>query len=207
MIASHYRMSNYHALIGAVEPVVRSDEYPLRYLTLNVLTGDALWALGDTAGARQRYVALGYARLTEGYTETARIRQYMLDRSRSSPHFLSYFLPERTDSARVVALDVLLAITRDTSLCRYLQGRALYRTGKWDAAIRALESGVFHPEETFLEYIRLRTIGECYLKLGRFADARAAFIVAHHFSPGRQGDIDVQEWIDRCEWMSGYLPS
>jgi tetratricopeptide (TPR) repeat protein len=207
MIASHYRMSNYYALIGAVDPLVRSDEHPLRYLTLNILTGDALWALGDTASARQRYAALEYAELTEGYTETARIRQYMLDRPRSSPHFLSYFLSDRTDSARVPALDILLAITGDTALCRYLQGRVLFRSGKWETSIHALEKGMFVPEDSFLECLRQRTIGECFLRLGRFDEARTAFMVAHRFTRERQENIDLQEWIDRCDWMSRYIPS
>jgi hypothetical protein len=202
MMASFYRMWKFKALTTAVDSLIHTDDHPLRYLTLNLLAGDAFWAQGDTAEARTRYAALERTDLTDGYTEAALVRQRMLGNTKSPDRFLSYLYGDRNDSARVVMLDSLTAVSGDTALCRYLQGRALHRLGRWDTSIHALHEGKIVPEIRFLEYLRLRTMGECCMRLGRLDEAMAAFASARTSASRAQQAIDIREWTDRCTWMS-----
>jgi hypothetical protein len=84
----------------------------------------------------------------------------------------------------------------------YLKGKVLPRLQQYEqtlGVLHQLDPGV--PEKK-LEAIRLKTIGYALFRMRRFQEAKASFWVSlNSFSTDVTRD-DVNDWIDRCDWIS-----
>ncbi len=203
LLATTVRLGQYSAAVRLCDSVILRSDRPAQYLPLFLWYGDACWATGDTARARQLYTRLLGDDLAEYLTESAAARCLALEDSLHRTDLLSIFLSDAPDSIRVIMIDSLSRLaSKETLLLAYLAGRTLARKGDPASAIARLQSLDLKNLSLPLEYLRRKTLGEQNYLLGSYAAARAAFWSSLDGLTNEAAAYEAREWVTRCDWMA-----
>jgi len=203
LLASTVRLGDYASAVRLCDSVIAGSAAPGRYLPLFLWYGDARWAVGDSAGARQLFRRLRDVDLADYLTEGAALRLLFLDDSLHRADLLPLFLSGISDSVRIVMLDSLARMVPEKSpLFHYLAGRALARRGEHASAVARLESLDLSAFSLPLEHFRRKTLGEEYYLLHNYDLARTAFWLSLNGLTNETATIEAREWVTRCDWMA-----
>jgi tetratricopeptide (TPR) repeat protein len=201
LLRATFRTGDYEGVARLYENVILRSSHPAQYLPLLVWCGDARWVLGDAGGARELYVRVLAADLSESLTEAAALRLAVMENSPRTSEWLGYFCAEPVDSVRLRLLDSLSLAPDSTGIARYLRGRILARTNKPAPALEALEQVDLLRVSPILEAIRQTTVAREWYLLGKYNAARPAFWMSQNVLTSEASVIQAREWVSRCDWM------
>lgn len=202
-VVSAVRLGEYASVIALFDSFMQRSQQPAQYLPLMVHVGLAQWGNGDTATAQELFSRVARANISEQLSETAIVCSLALalrDATNRNALF-RYFTQAASDSERVALLDSMDMDTVRQWLPAYLKGKVLARQKRWSDALTVLEP--LHTTHPVLEALRLKTIGHALFRSRRFADAQIAFWRSLNAVATEVAQQDVNEWIERCEWMKG----
>jgi hypothetical protein len=202
LLATMVRLREYEAAVRLCDSTIAGSDHPAQYLPLFLWYGDARWALGDTAGARQLYQRLRDADLADHLVEGAAVRLLALDGSLHRNDVLAFFLSDAPDSARIMMLDSLARLVpKEAPLLRYLAGRTMARKGEPASAVAVLQSVDLTALSLPLEHLRRKTVGGQYYLLNNLEAARTTFWLSLNGLTSEAATIEAREWVTRCDWM------
>lgn len=197
-LASSLRLGNYEVLAAALDTVIMASDRPAQYLPLFIMIGDAFWMRGESQRAAELYDRVRIADISDALIEGAILRNVCVaDTSLSA--LRRYFLSDLTDTARIALLDSLAQAVHHHWIIPYLKGRVVTRMQRYDEAPALLErtsTGV-----PFLEAQRLKTMGAALFRLERFQAAKAQFWLSLNHHATEVAVLEVQDWVQRCEWI------
>jgi hypothetical protein len=199
MIRSAYaaaRFDSVRRLMRAVEP----DSAASAYAGLLVPYGDALWASGDTAGARAAYRRAVAYDLSPASTEAALARGELLADTLLAARLPGILFSSRSDSAVVDSLAELRRAS-DEPLLAWLLARGLYRLGRYAEVPQVLGS-IAVPLHPALEAGKNRLMGEAYFRLGDWDHASAHFRIIADDAPSAAARREADDDVRRCAWFS-----
>jgi hypothetical protein len=203
VIAASIRLGDYRAVIRFADSLILNQKGAAQFLPLFIWCGDARWALGDTAGARELFERVERVDVAENLTEAAAVRLRALSDSTSRQSLLNYFLSDDPDSLRVERLDSLARQSPEQALLlRYLEGRVLARMGKVAEALAVLDSLNLFPISRELEGLRRKTVALQEYFLGRYDLARNTFWMSLNVLATEAAVDGAREWVTRCDWMA-----
>jgi tetratricopeptide (TPR) repeat protein len=203
-LMSELRLAHYATLTSALDSIMH-EEYPGLYVGLFLIVGDACWGEGKVDKARELYSRVVYADLSEPLTEAAILRSRALGGLLRDPLF-TYFLSDDPDSLKLVMLDSLRSSSNGW-LMEYLRGKLLYRLKRFEEAAGTFDALHLEDKESLLEGLRLKTLGKTLFRLKRFQEARKHFWLSLNFISTDVAVNEVNEWIERCEWMAAHFSS
>jgi hypothetical protein len=199
LLVTMVRMGSFSAAVRLSDSVIAGSRRPAQYLPLALWCGDARWAAGDTGGARELYLHLRNADLSDRLTEGASVRLLALDDSLHRELLLRFFLSDGPDSVRLALLG---SRSPDRPvLLRYLAGRTLAVAGDHASALALLEDLDLSPLSPSLERLRRKSLGEEDYLLGNYEAARTAFWLSLDGLTSEAATIKAREWVTRCDWM------
>lgn len=203
-VASLLRAKNFTGITTVLDTVILRNHYPVQYLPLFVNVGLAQWAEGKLSKAQELFARVEYADLQENLTEAAVVYSAAMKDSVNDEMLLQYFLSAPVDTIRVALLDSMVQDTAEHWLPLYLKGRVLARLHRWNEALNVLRGLDGHIPAPYLNALRLKTIGTVLFRLKRFEDAKAAFWMSLNYVPTEVAQNEVNDWVDRCEWMKAH---
>jgi len=204
-LSSELRRGNYSVLTSALDTTIQRDERPGQFLPLFLLIGDAYWAQGNMETASALYNRVKYADISTEYTESAVIRSYAIRDSESGPALLNYFLFGAEDSLAITRLDTLIQKNPESWIPRYLSGRKCLQLKRFALALTHMQSLNPGLSDTYLEEIRLQTMGVALFRLRRFQEAKTYFQRSLNSLASPMAINEDTTWIHRCDWMENYL--
>ncbi len=225
MLTSSLRLRQYDALTAALDTIISNDRKPNQFLPLFLIIGDALWGKGKLNEAHRLYARVGDANISDGLTEAALLRTHALRDSTKRQTFLKYFLSDMGDSLRLALLDSAFT-PHEHRLTEYLKTRTIQRQNRHSEVVQTLRSfkivrmdsrrvptgRVFDESSTFgestdatLEAFRLKMLGYSLFRLKEFEDAKGAFWQSLNFVATDVAKNEVNDWVERCEWMESNL--
>lgn len=199
LLAAAHRGGNYEILTTALDSLIMLDERPSQYLPLFLMIGDAFWIRGMTERAMALYRRVEVANLSEGLTEAARLRQHAA--AEPDSEWRLYFLSDENDSGRVAALREIVRHSAGSWLPRYLLAQLLLRGKQFDEAAHMLGTVNLQGVDPILEARRLKMLGASLFRLKRFEEAKAAFWRSMNSVSTEVARFEVNDWVERCEWM------
>jgi tetratricopeptide (TPR) repeat protein len=201
-LSSALREKNFDALTGILDSTIEKDPLPEQYLPLYVTIGIACWAKGDSARARDLFHQVELVDIQQNLTEAAAACRIALNDSLNRSSLLEYFLSSSGDTLRLGMLGAMVQNPVQHWLPLYLKGILLHRLGRFPevlATLHALDPGV---PEKHLEAIRLKTMGDALVRMRRFQEAKACFWVSLNAVSTDAAQHEINDLIDRCEWIS-----
>jgi tetratricopeptide (TPR) repeat protein len=200
LLTSSLRLGQHEAVTTAYDTIVASDKRPNQFLPLFLNIGDAFWARGVLDSAHRLYARLAAANISEGYTEAVLLRTHAFRDTIHRQAFARYFVSDLNDSLRLKFLGS--AFARQTNwLHNYMKAKVLQRIGRYSDAVDMLRSFQLGSTDSTLEALRVKMLGYSLFRLKRFEDAKAAFWQSLNFMATDVAKNDVNEWVERCEWM------
>ncbi len=203
-LASSLRLQKYDVLVAAWDSLLSGNARLAQYLPLSLMIGDAMWGRGERRRAADLYDWCARTDLSERMTEAARLRMHALSDSSVRDGLFSYFLSDAADSARLALLDSPTLRLSKSWIPAYVQGIVLQRMQRFEASLPVLQSINLAATDPFLEALRLRMIGQGLFRLKSFREARTVFWTSLNFYHTDMAVRDVEELVDRCEWITGY---
>jgi len=203
-LASSLRLHNFGVLVSALDSIIARDPHPAQYLPLALPIGDALWGAGNTRWAAEIYTWLRRANVSDRLTEAATLRVFSLNDSVQHNTLLSYIFSDAQDSVRLLILDSLMRAAPGNWIPSYWKARALLRLRRFESCLAVLRSFTLASRDQFLEAFRLRMEGEAEFRLKNFQEAKVLFWTSLNYYSTEMAVYDVDEYIDRCEWMTRY---
>lgn len=200
-LASAMRGGNFPAVTAAFDTIIRPDSNPAYYLPLFVNVGLAEIAEQKVELARQLFSRVAVADVSEPLTEAALVCDAAARDSANLEPLLRYLTSAPSDSQRVAMLD---SMTQDEArhwLPLYVKGRVLLRLARWQETLDVMNRLAHSPLERRLNAIRLKTMGAALFRLRRFEEAKMQFWNSLNFLSTEVAKNEVNEWIERCEWM------
>jgi tetratricopeptide (TPR) repeat protein len=201
--------------VSALDSIIVKDDHPGQYLPLFVTIGDAYWMLHNKQQAAALYRRVRRADLSERLNEAATIRLLALKDTSIGDRLLPYFGAGEDDSVFSSVLDSLQRSHPANVLLSYLQGRALVQRKNFQESLELLSRRIHEEKGTalveddemrFLEALRLRMLGYALFRLTRFQEARAAFWTSLNYLSTQVALNQVNDWVERCEWMEQHGP-
>lgn len=201
-LLSALRLRRFRDIVSFYEAVVAGGPFPARYLVLSLTIGDAHWASGQMSRATELYSRAASADVSGWLTEASRIRLASLNDLGPASRLLHYFLSDVPDSTRLHLLDSCSQAVPGSWIPRYLKARVLLRMKRFEESYELARSFAIGDTDSYLEALRLRMVGHALFGQGRFQDAKAAFWTSLNFASTEMAPYEVDEWVERCEWMS-----
>ncbi len=199
-LASALRSGRNEVVINAFTSILMKDPGP--YLPLFITAGDAYWALGDPGRAGELYTRVRQADLSQTLNEASAVRSWAVKDTGLSVR--SFFLSDANDTTRLGMIDSILADNPDSPLFQYLKGRLLLRMMQFGKSFDVLSHLSLASRDSLLETLRLRMAGHDLFRLRRFEEARSAFWNSLNTLSTEVAVDEVNDWVDRCEWMEKY---
>lgn len=201
-LASALRSGNTHVVVEALDSIMMKDPNPSQYLPLFPTVGDAYWTLGSARRAEELYTRVRQADLSSALNESSALRSLALEDTSAAVRF--YFMSDMNDTARLAMVDSILARRPGQQLFLYLKGRLLQRMMRFDESLGVLSQLAFVPRDSLLEALRLRMTGYDLFRLRKWEEAKAAFWNSLNFLSTEVAVNEMNDWLDRCEWMERY---
>jgi tetratricopeptide (TPR) repeat protein len=185
----------------ALDSIIMKDLHPLQYLPLLLTIGDANWVLGNTRKALDLYMHVSQSDLSVALDEALALRSHTLKEAGTDTSLRAYFISEESDTARLVRLESVLSRQPALWVARYLKGRLLLRMQQFGESLDILSSLDLASRDSLLEALRLRMAGHDLFRLRDFEMAKASFWSSLNYNSSEVAVHEVNDWIDRCEWM------
>ncbi len=204
-LTSTLRAGRFSGVIATFDTAMRESLNPSQYIPLMLNVGLAQWGNRHLDVARELFQRVEIADLGETLTESSVICRVATHDSVNCDALLRYFLSSPSDSQRVVLLDSMSQNPDGYWLPIYLKGRVLMRLERWEQALlslRQLDQGLPEP---ILEAQRLKTMGFALFRLKRFEDPKRMYWQSLNFVHSEVARNEVNDWVDRCNWMSIHL--
>ncbi len=204
-LTSTLRAGRFSGVIATFDTATRGSLNPSQYIPLMINVGLAQWGNRHLDAARALFQRVEIADLGETLTESSVICRVATHDSVNRDALLRYFLSSPSDSQRVVLLDSMAQNPDGHWLPIYLKGRVLMRLERWEQALRSLQGLDRGLPEPILEAQRLKTMGFALFRLKRFEDAKRMYWQSLNFVRSEVARNEVNDWVDRCNWMSIHL--
>lgn len=201
-LASALRSRQYSVVTAAYDSIIAPSARPGEYLGVFLPVGDAYWAQDRVLPALKLYDRLERADISQGLTESATLRALAIDDERCEKALRDFFLSTDPDSLRIMILDSLSRLAPDDIVVCYLRGKVLFGLRRFEEALAEFRSCTFADVDARLEGSRLRGCGEALLRLQRYQDAKAAFWMSLNADNSPAVNAEVDDWIERCDWMA-----
>jgi hypothetical protein len=163
-------------------------------LPLRLQLGDAYWAIDSLNEAKLEYETLANIHLSGGYDEACALRLESLKNERDRRQLIMYFTRSMEDTDRINWLSKL-----SSPLSRYLRARELIGKEKYSEARSILEQ-IGSSEYKYFEFFYLQRLGKVYFLTQELKKAELLFTKAEQIAPTRSARIEINEWIERCEF-------
>jgi tetratricopeptide (TPR) repeat protein len=163
--------------------------------------GIAFWAEGNYAKANELFTRVELADIQENLTEAAIVSRIAMNDTANREALLRYLIASPNDTVRIAMLDSMVRDPLRHWLLTYLKGKGLHRLQRYGEALgvlQQLDPGV--PEKT-MEAIRLKTLGSTLFRMKRFQEAKVCFWVSLNSLSTEVARDEINDWIDRCEWI------
>jgi hypothetical protein len=203
-LASALRSGHTSVVTAAFDSIIMKDAHPLQYLPLFITIGDAYWTIGNTQKANELYTRVGRAGLSASLEESALLRLLAVSDTVFGAPVRSYFLSDVNDTVRLESLPNAPTQSRNHRMLQYLKGRLLLRMQRFRESLEHITSVTLAQEDSLLEALRLRMIGYNLFRLKRFQDAKSAFWSSLNYLSTEVAVNEMNDWVDRCEWMEGH---
>jgi tetratricopeptide (TPR) repeat protein len=200
-LASALRSGNASVIPAALDSIILKGPHPTQYLPLFITIGDAHWALGNTQKAFELYMRVKQADLSAGLNESALLRSLAVEDTAVNTSLRSYFMSDANDTVRLEMVTNALTRSPHHWVLQYLKGRLLLRMQQYQESFDRLTSLTLAPEDSLLEALRLRMIGYGLFRLKKFEDAKSAFWSSLNYLSTEVAVNEVNDWVERCEWM------
>lgn len=200
-LVSALKTGNTGVLTSALDTIIMRERHPAQYLPLFITIGDAYWTSGNRVKAADLYTRVRLADLSPGLDESALLRSFAVRDTAHNNLLRSYFMSDVNDSARLDMLNDALSRMPERWLVKYLKGRLLLHDKKYEESIQVLTSFNVADHDSLLEAIRFRMAGYDLFRLRRFEAARVMFWNSLNFLSSEVALSEINEWVDRCEWM------
>ncbi|HET6272568.1 MAG TPA: hypothetical protein VFG32_06270 [Bacteroidota bacterium] len=203
-LASALHAREFAVLTTALDTIIMKDPNPAQYLPLLVNIGLARWGEGNYTSALDLFHRVACAEITEPLTEAALVCSTAVKDTINRDALFRYYLSSASDTLRISTLDSMV-VDSIHWLPLYHKGRVLTRLHRWDDAIRVLRQlapGIGVPQ---IEALRWKTMGYGMFRLKRFEEAKSLYWTSLNFIATDVARNEVNEWVERCEWMGKYL--
>ncbi|MBE0558817.1 MAG: hypothetical protein IH628_16440, partial [Proteobacteria bacterium] len=167
---------------------------------LRRIVGTAEWVLGHHERARRNFEILKGTRISLAWAEDAALRLQVMD-EKDSFALVPYFTGAVPDSEAVTFLRGLRSryAVRESTM-RYLLGLSYDRQQSRDSALMEYSRARF--SDPVLEFSRIRRIALAEFAAGKYQKAKMHFWEARNHVPSGVLELNLDEWIRRCDWMT-----
>ena len=203
-LASALHSGNTTVIIVALDSIIMKDHHPAQYLPLFMTIGDAYWTEGKARNANELYTRVRHADLSLGLDESAGLRSLGVNDTTVRASIFPYFMSDANDTLRLEMLNDVSIQHPNHWMVEYLKGRLLLRMRRYKESLDILSSPVLAVADSLLEALRLRMLGYDLFRLQRFQDAKAALWNSLNFLSTEVAVNEVNDWVERCEWMERY---
>ncbi|HCV43681.1 MAG TPA: hypothetical protein DGH68_09375 [Bacteroidetes bacterium] len=200
-LSSALRSGNATMVSALYDSITVRESRPSPYLPLFLTIGDAFWTLGRSEKAQELYSCLRQADLSRTLNELATLRLLAAHNPSDGRSMLTYMMSDANDSVRLGMLDTALKERPDFWMPKYLKGRYLLSKKKFEESFGILSSIELSSEDSSIEAHRLRMLGYDLFHLKRFQEAKSAFWNSLNYLSTEVAANEVNDWLERCEWM------
>jgi len=169
------------------------------------LYGDALWLHGDPAQALKIFREIEGMNYSEGYSEGASLRCEIVKEPRLDAALGVYFYGSMRDSAKLALLRELRSYPDSKDAAMYLVAGRLLAKKEYDEAGKAYQEVSTSFGDPVLHYARSMNGGEAFYHAAEFERAKGMFWEAQNFAASSTRVRKIQEWIDRCDFVSAAM--
>jgi len=199
-----FRLAEYDQAVRFTERELADSATRSTLLPLELTLGDSYWGLQDFAEAKDRYADLLADSLSQSMNEAAALRLRIIADSSARKFLATYFLEERSDSARTALLERLTEVPAADAYARYLLGREYSYKANDSRVIQELR--LLSPMDSpILEYTRNRRIARAMYNLGEFERAKVYAWRALNFVSNDAQLYQLEDFLQRCVWIQQYL--
>ncbi len=203
-MTSLVRAGNFAEASAVLDTVILTNRNSAQYLPLYVNASLALWAEERVSKAEELLQRVERADIRENLTESAAILRAAMKDAVNSDKLLRYFVMSSADTLRLAQLDSMVQDTAAHWLPLYLKGHVLVRLQRWEEALTVLHRLDGCITAAPLNAIRLKTMGTVLFRLKLFEEAKVSFWTSLNYASSDAIQNEVNEWVDRCEWMKSY---
>lgn len=207
LVQSHSRRGDWRRVEEIASSALDDTLLASSSAALRLYLGDAYWASRHYEKAEREYQELLRMSLSDSFDEAVQLRLLAVADRESRDDIQQLLLMDSSDSVRVDALERLRKSHPRSRLIPFLLGQVLHRVGEFDRSQEVLtrtSQSLFHP---FLQHLSEYTQGLNLHYLGEFQRAKMHFWNSLNFGPSLYRENVVNEWIDRCDWMTEFAPS
>jgi tetratricopeptide (TPR) repeat protein len=203
--AALFEMQRFEEVVHFTVAQLHDTTFGSSLLPLHLQLGDAYWAMDSLNEATQEYEMLANVHLNSWYDEACALRLESMRQERDHNHLQIYFTRSMEDTNRMEWL-----VKLSSSPAKYLLARDLAGKEKYREACSLFETiGVL--DNRILEFFRQRRLGRVYFLMQEWRKAEKLFAKALLIAPTSSLRIEMNEWIERCEFDStlsseGFLP-
>ncbi len=179
-----------------IETQLRDTSFGSALLPLHLRLGDAYWALDSLVRTGQEYEMMARIHLSAWYEEACILRLESLKNEREAQELRNYFVCSMEDTVRMDRLSKL-----SSPIAQYLLARELAGKEKYREACSILEH-ISRSDLVPLEFFYLQRLGRAYFSMQEWKKAETLFEKALPIAPTGALKIEIEEWIERCEFES-----
>ncbi len=195
------RLGRYDEAIALAQEHLSDSSLARTLYPVRLLLGDALWANGDTTGARRVFGQLAAVRFSPTWEETVAIRLEALESPLAREVLLFYFVSDMGDTLRIELLRRTSQDAGARNIALFLLGREHAARGEHHKVIDALLP-INRMESDRLELTRQLRLARAYLQLGQTQRAMIHYWQALNFTANEAELMQIREWLDWCEWLA-----
>jgi len=194
------RLGRYEELVRFAQEELADSNYAVRLLPLRRSLGTAEWALGHHERADSNFELLKRTRISLAWAEDAALQSQAM-KVQGSSELIPLFGGAVRDTQAVRLLTRVLERTPTSEpVLRYLLGLAYDRIQMRDSALAHYALCRF--TDSLLEFSRIRRMGLVLFGTGQYQQAKMHFWEARNYSPTDALELELDEWIRRCDWMT-----
>jgi tetratricopeptide (TPR) repeat protein len=189
-----FELRRFKDVADFVETQLRVTSFGSALLPLHLRLGDAYWAMDSLVRAKQEYEMMARFHLNAWYEEACILRLQSLKNEREAQELRNYFVCSMEDTVRIARLSKL-----SSPLAQYLLARELAGKEKYGEACSILEHMSSSNVISF-EFFYLQRLGRVHFSMQEWRKAGILFENALPVAPTRSLEIEIKEWIERCQF-------
>jgi tetratricopeptide (TPR) repeat protein len=194
--AALFELRKFKDVADFMETQLRDTSFGSALLPLHLRLGDAYWAMDSLVHAKQEYEKMARFHLNASYEEACILRLESLKNEQDCSELQVYFTYSMEDTVR---MDRLLKLS--SPIAQYLLARELAGKEKYSEACSILEH-MSSSNLKSLEFFYLQRLGRAYFSMQEWKKAGALFEKTLPVALTRSLEIEIKEWIERCEFES-----
>lgn len=190
-----FELQQYREAITFSESMLRDSALAPSLLPLRLRLGDSYWAEGELNSARIQFRLLLETHLSIYYDEACALRLIALESGPAQGPLWAVLTRSMPDTVRMARLAAI-----NHPVAKYILGQLALANENYTGSLRWLVASGRMPSPA-LEYLRLRRMGRNWFELQDYQRARSFFEAARPFARSGQR-LEIDEWIDRCDWSA-----